>query len=314
MNSIDIETIFTILFVASIMKNVGVVGLGNMGMGMAKNLLAAGFSVIGYDLRPERGQMLAKLDGVAADSLTDLAGADVVFVMVMTGAQVMRVVAGEGGLKDALSPGATIIISATIQPTEARAVADAIAGSGLNLIDSPVSGGQFGAETGALTMMAAAEKAVFAFNQDVLNAVGGQIFHVGEEAGMGQTVKAALQALIGVSFVGIFESLALGAAAGIKGEILFEVFSSTHVANTPFFKNCAELIMQRKFEDTGSHISTMHKDIGISMGMAREQGLPLFATSAAYELFQAGISRYPEGDNWAIVKLLEEFSGTKVSW
>ena len=85
-------------------------------------------------------------------------------------------------------------------------------------------------------MMVAAAREVFDGNKDVLNAVGEHIFHVGEVIGMGQTVKASLQALIGVSFVGIFESLALGAAAGIKGETLYEVFSSTHVANTPFFK------------------------------------------------------------------------------
>ncbi len=296
------------------MKKTAVVGLGNMGMGMAKNLLAAGFSVSGFDLRRERGRMLAEQGGVAAQSLADLASADVVFVMVMSGAQVMDVVAGEGGLKDCLRAGATIIVSATIQPDEARAVEAAIAGSGLNLIDSPVSGGQFGAEAGALTMMAAAKAEVFRANQDVLNAVGEQIFHVGEEIGMGQTVKASLQALIGVVFAGIFESLALGAAAGVKGETLYEVFSSTHVANTPFFKSCASNILDRKFEDTGSHISTMFKDIGISMALARENSLPLFATSAANELFQAGISRFPEGDNWAIVQLLEEFSGTEVQW
>jgi len=296
------------------MKNVAVVGMGNMGLGMAKNLLAAGFHVTGFDLRPERGQLLEDLGGKPAASLADLAEADAVFVMVMTGAQVMDVVAGAGGLTQCLSAGATIIVSATIQPAEMRAVAEALTGTGLHLIDSPVSGGQFGAEAGTLTMMVAAEAAVFADNQDALRAVGKDVFHVGEEAGMGQTVKAALQALIGVSFVGIFESLALGAAAGIKGETLFEVFSSTHVANTPFFKNCAQLIMERKFEDTGSHIATMHKDLGISMALAHEKGMALFATSAAFELFQAGISRFPEGDNWAIVKLLEEFSGTEVQW
>ena len=293
------------------MKNIGIVGLGNMGMGMAKNLLAAGFRAAGHDLRPERGQMLEAQGGVAASSLADLADAEAVFVMVMTGAQVMDVV---GSLKYALSPGATIIVSATIQPAEMRAVAELVAGTGLHIIDSPVSGGQFGAEAGSLTMMAAAEKAVFDDNLAVMQAVGKDIFHVGEEIGMGQTVKAALQALIGVTFVGIFESLALGAAAGVSGETLYQVFSSAHVANTPFFKNCARHIMEREFEDTGSHISTMVKDVGISMTLARETGLPLFATSAAYELFQAGISRFPEGDNWAIVKLLEEFSGVEIQW
>ena len=189
-----------------------------------------------------------------------------------------------------------------------------IQGTGLRLIDSPVSGGQFGAEAGTLTMMVAADWAAFADNRDVLNAVGEKIFHVGEEIGMGQTVKAALQALIGVSFVGIFEALALGAKAGIKGETLYEVFSSTHVANTPFFKDCAKKIMDRQFEDGGSHIATMVKDLGISMALARDSGMPLFATSSAYELFQAGISLYPEGDNWAIVKFLEQFSGAEVRW
>ena len=296
------------------MKTAAVVGLGNMGMGMARNLLAAGFDVIGYDLRPERGQMLAERGGAAADSLSDLAPADTVFVMVMTGAQVMDVVAGEGGLMRCLSEGATIVVTATIEPAEVRAVEAALAGSGLNLIDSPVSGGQPGAEAGTLTLMAAADADVFAANQDALKAVGEQIFHVGESIGMGQTVKAALQAYIGVTFAGIFESLALGAAAGIKGETLYQVFSSTHAGNTPFFKNCAELIMARKFEDTGSHIATMAKDLGISMALARENGLPVFSTSAANELFRAGISRFPEGDNWAIVKLLEEFSGVEVAW
>lgn len=293
------------------MKSAAVIGLGNMGLGMAKNLLQAGFAVRGYDLRPERGQLLAGLGGTSVESPSDLAGADVVFVMVMSGAQVLHVVAA---LKDTLTAGATIIVTATIEPAEMRAVESAIAGTGLQLIDCPVSGGQFGAEAGTLTMMAAAVKAVFNDSQDVLKAVGGQIFHVGEVIGMGQTVKASLQALIGVSFVGIFESLALGAKAGIKGETLYEVFSSTHVANTPFFKNCAKLIMERQFEDTGSHIATMYKDLGISMALARENGLPLFATSTAYELFQAGISLYPQGDNWAIVNFLEQFSGIEVQW
>ena len=293
------------------MKQVAVVGLGNMGFGMAKNLLAAGFPVTGYDLRPERGAMLAGLGGACANNLSELADANVVFVMVMSGAQALDVVTD---LRSTLRSGATIIVTATVAPAEVRALADVLGETGLKLIDSPVSGGQPGAEAGTLTMMVAATRATFLDNRDVLNAVGEHIFHVGEEIGMGQTVKAALQALIGVSFVGIFEALALGAKAGIKGETLYEVFSSTHVANTPFFKNCAKQIMERQFENGGSHIATMYKDLGISMALARENGMPLFATSSAYELFQAGFSLYPGGDNWAIVKCLEQFSGAEVRW
>lgn len=293
------------------MKTTAVVGLGNMGIGMAKNLLEAGFQVIGYDLRADRLESLSAMGGAPAGGLADLSAADVVFVMVMNGAQVQDVV---GNLKAILNDGATIIVTATIAPAEMRVVDAALAGCKLNLIDSPVSGGKFGADAGTLTLMVAASNEVFAANQDVLKAVGEQIFHVGASPGMGQTVKASLQALIGVTFVGIFESLAMGAKAGIKGETLYDVFASTHVGNTPFFKNCAKLIMDRRFEDTGSRIDTMYKDLGISMTIARENGMPLFATSTAYELFQAGISLYPEGDNWSIVKLLEQISGTEVHW
>ena len=293
------------------MKTTAVVGLGNMGIGMAKNLLQAGFPVIGYDIRADRLDRLTEMGGTPARGMKDLAGADVVFVMVLNGKQALDVVRE---LMADLRDGATIIVTATIAPAEMRGVAEALAGSKLNLIDSPVSGGKFGAEAGTLTMMVAAADEVFAANQDVLNAVGEQIFHVGASIGMGQTVKASLQALIGVTFVGIFESLALGAKAGIKGETLYEVFGSTHVGNTPFFKNCAKLIMDRQFEDTGSHIGTMYKDLGISMALAHENGMSLFATSTAYELFQAGISLYPDGDNWSLVKFLEQISGTEVHW
>ena len=297
------------------MKHVGVVGLGNMGMGMAKNLIQAGFPVTGFDLRAERVGILAQLGGRPADSLSALAEvAELVIVMVLNGRQVLEVVAGDEGLMHSLRPGATVIVTATIEPAEMREVAAAVADRNINLMDSPVSGGKAGADNGSLTMMVAASPAVFDANRDVLDAVGGQIFHVGESVGMGQTVKASLQAFIGVTFVGIFESLALGAKAGIKGEILYEVFASTHIGNTPFFKNCAKLIMERQFKDTGSHIGTMYKDLGITMAMAHENGMSLFATSTAYELFQAGISLFPEEDNWAIVKFLEQISNTEVTW
>ena len=215
------------------MKTTAVVGLGNMGIGMAKNLLQAGFPVIGYDIRADRLDCLTEMGGTPARGMKDLAGADVVFVMVLNGKQALDVVRE---LMADLRDGATIIVTATIAPAEMRGVAEALAGSKLNLIDSPVSGGKFGAEAGTLTMMVAAADEVFAANQDVLNAVGEQIFHVGASIGLGQTVKASLQALIGVTFVGIFESLALGAKAGVKGETLYEVFGSTHLGNTPFFQ------------------------------------------------------------------------------
>ncbi len=295
-------------------KTVGFVGLGDMGMAMAGNLIEAGFPLVGYDLREERLALLEEAGGDRATGCAEVGGkSDAVFVMVLNGEQANQVVSGPGGLLETLKPGATIIVSATISPAEVREVAAAADAKGVHLIDTPVSGGLGGAEAGTLTLMAAGKAAVLDDNRPVLEAVSAKIFHVGEEIGAGQTVKGALQALIGTVFAGIFESLVLGAKAGVKGETLYNVIASTGVG-CPLFENCARLIMDRKFEGTGSHIGTMYKDLGLSLGMARENGVPMFATSAAFELFQAGISSFPEGDNWSIVKLLERIAGTEVKW
>ena len=294
------------------MKKVGFVGLGDMGIGMAKNLLKNGFELTGYDLREERLKMLSQLGGKPVAGSREVAeNSEAVFVMVLNGDQVKDVIFGEQGLVEGLKPDSTIIVSATIKPSEVRELEKPVAERGINLIDTPVSGGKSGAEEGTLTMMTAAKKEVFDNCKPLLDAVGQNIFHVGEEIGMGQTVKAALQALIGASFTAIFESLVLGVKAGVKAETLYEVFSSSGVGS-PLFRNAAKLIMEREFKGTGSQITTMYKDIGISMDMAKENGVAMFTASAAYELFRAGMSLFPDEDNWSIVKLLEQIAGVEV--
>lgn len=294
------------------MKNVGIVGLGDMGIGLSANLINAGFALTGFDLRDDRLKMLADLGGTPAASVAELAQkCDTVFVMVLNGSQVQSVVLGEGGLAGSMSAGNCIIVSATIKPSEITVLVPTLKEKGITLIDSPVSGGKGGADNGTLTLMVAAAKNDFDAYHDVFEAIGQDIYHVGTEAGQGQTVKGALQALIGSTFAAIFEAMVLGTKAGADPRTMYEVFS-TSSAGSKLLKNCGELILQRKFEKTGSHIGTMYKDIGISMSMARENGCAMFTTAAAYELFQSGMSLFPEGDNWAIVKFLEQIAGTEV--
>jgi putative dehydrogenase len=296
------------------MKKIGFVGLGDMGIGLTTNLLKNKYEVTGFDVRQERVKKLVELGGKPAANCREVAeNSDTVFVMVLNGQQVQvkEVILGENGLLEGLKPGSTIIVTATINPSEIKELIKPLSDKGINLIDSPVSGGKSGADSGTLTMMTAATKEVFDDCKPILEAVGQNIFHVGEEIGLGQTVKASLQALIGASFTAIFESLVLGVKSGVKAETLYEVFGSSGVSS-PLFKNCAKLIMERKFRGTGSHIGTMYKDLGISMNMAKENGVAMFTASSAHELFRAGMSLYPEDDNWAIIKLLEQIAGTEV--
>ena len=293
------------------MEKIGIIGLGNMGMGIAKNLIKGGYATTGYDLRKECLDELVSQGGEEAESVSQIGKlCDVVFVMVMNGNQVKEVVTQ---LSPGLNGRGTIIITATITPEEVREAYNIAKESNIRMVDSPVSGGLDGAHEGTLTLMTSADDKTFSDCHDILDSISKDIFHVGKNIGDGQTVKASLQSFIGSTFAAIFESLVLGSKAGIDGKTLYDVFSSSGVSS-PLFKNCAKLIMDRKFENTGSHISTMYKDLGITMDMAKKNGVPMFTTGAAFELFQAGISMYPEGDNWSIVKVLEKMADTKVEW
>ena len=294
------------------MKRVGVVGLGDMGSGLAKNLIKNGFATIGLDLSPARMAAFVEMGGKPAASVAELGAAiDAVFVMVMNGGQAKAVILGADGLVSHMSQGGAIILTATIKPSEAREIGEALKGSGIELIDSPVSGGFPGAQGGTLTMMAAGKAEVLDEFKPVMEAVSKTIHRVGERAGDGQVMKSCLQSLIGSIFGATFEAAALAAKAGVSGQKLYDVFSTSGagcgVANTALAN-----IIDRKFEGTGSGIGTMHKDLTISLGMAEELGVPMFMASTAMQIFHQGKTKYPQGDNWVCTRVMEEIVGAEL--
>lgn len=295
------------------MKTVGVIGLGNMGSGLARNLLKNGFTVQGFDI--DKG----KLDTLAGEGMTSCGspaeagqGADAVYVMVMNGADAEKVIFSESdGLVTTMQPGTVIIFTATILTGQLLALHERLKGTGIEMIDSPVSGGFPGAQSGTLTMMAAADPDLLDRCQPVMEAVSATIHRVGTEVGEGQTVKAVLQSLIGGIFTATFEAAALAAKCGIPGEVIHKVVS-TSSAGCGAASNALEKVIDRQFTDTGSHIATMYKDMTIAMDLARANGVPLHTAAAATQLFQAGITRYPEGDNWIVTKLVEDIVGAEL--
>ncbi|WP_299783618.1 NAD(P)-dependent oxidoreductase [uncultured Roseobacter sp.] len=294
------------------MKTTGVIGIGDMGSGLAKNLLKNGFSVTGIDPVKDRMNAFTDMGGVAATSVAEVArAAEAVFVMVMSGDQAKSVILGADGLAAHLKPGSAILLSATIKPHEAREIGQEMSGSDVHLIDTPVSGGFPGAQGGTLTMMAAAPDAVLDEFAPVMQAVSANIHRVGTRPGEGQTVKACLQSLIGAQFAATFEAAALAAKAGVPGQVLLDVFS-TSSAGCGVVNNALEKIIDRQFEGTGSHINTMHKDLTISMGLGEELGVPLHTASAAMQIFHAGRTRYPDGDNWVCTRVIEEIVGAEL--
>ena len=290
----------------------GVIGLGDMGSGLAKNLIANGFETSGFDVSDARMAQFAGLGGV---SCADAGGvgrhADIVFVMVMNGDQAKQVILGDDGLVAHMAEGGIIILTATIRPSEAREIGEALGDTGIRMIDSPVSGGFPGAQNGTLTMMAAAPEDLMAAARPIMEAVSGTIHHVGKGPGEGQVMKSCLQSIIGSIFSATFEAAALAARAGVSGQALFDVVT-TSGAGCGITKTALENIIDRKFEGTGSGIGTMHKDLTISLDMAEELGVPLFTASTAMQIFHQGKTKYPHGDNWICTRIIEDIVGAQL--
>ncbi|MEM6986269.1 MAG: NAD(P)-dependent oxidoreductase [Pseudomonadota bacterium] len=294
------------------MHRVGVIGLGDMGSGLAKNLIQNGFITAGLDLDPARISAFEALGGTVVDSAAALGKqCDAVFVMVMNGDQAKSVILGEDGLISHMPSGGAVLLTATIKPHEAEEIGAAMADSGIHLIDSPVSGGFPGAQNGTLTMMASAPDAVLDEFAPVMEAVSANIHRVDTRPGMGQTVKACLQSLIGSIFSATFEASVLAAKAGVSGEALLKVVS-TSSAGCGCGNTALENIIDRKFEKTGSHINTMHKDLTISLDMAERLGVPLHTASSAMQLFHAGKTKYPDGDNQVVTRVIEDIVGAEL--
>jgi L-threonate 2-dehydrogenase len=170
-------------------KEVGFIGLGAMGLPMAVRLVAAGFSVRGFDLKAAALDALAQARGSRAESAAEAArDADALVLMVVNAGQARAVLFDAGALA-ALKSSAVVILMATCAPADAAKIGEEVEAAGRRFVDAPVSGGVVGATGGTLTIMAAARNDVFAAARPLLAALGDKLFHVGERPGQGAMVK-----------------------------------------------------------------------------------------------------------------------------
>ena len=293
------------------MAQLGLIGVGDMGLEMGRNLLSAGHDLWAYDVREEPLKELEKAGANLATSPREVASnSNSAFVMVLTGLQAREAIAGPDGLLEGFATDSTIICTATIgQPTMVE-IASLATEKGVHVIDSPVSGSTPRAKAGTLTMMPSGPRDVFVRCLPILEVVGKDIIYIGDEPGMGQTAKTALQVLVGATFAGVCEALVLGVKAGIDAESLADVFCPS-IAGSLVVELVTENVMKRNFT-AGSKIATTYKDLEIANELAKKLGVPMFVTGAVHELFQAGITMNPDEDNHTIIKILEHVAGVEV--
>jgi 3-hydroxyisobutyrate dehydrogenase len=209
------------------MARIAFIGLGNMGLPMARNLVKAGHEVFGADL------MQAHLDAAAADGITPIADpaavlpqVEAVVTMLPAGKQVQGVYLGESGLIARLAAGTLFIDSSTIDVESARSVASAATDAGHAMVDAPVSGGTGGATAGTLTFMVGGETSAFERALPLLSCMGKTIVHAGG-AGTGQAAKICNNMVLGISMIAVSEAFALADKLGLERQKLFDISSKS---------------------------------------------------------------------------------------
>lgn len=293
------------------MSGTALIGLGNMGRGMARNIMAAGVALRGSDLSDAARDGFAADGGAAFGTAQEAAtGCDLVIVMVQNAAQA-RAVLFDAGVAGAMRQGGTVMLCSTVAPSEARALAADLDAAGLLTLDAPVSGGQKGAEAGTLTVMASGPEAAFARAQIVLDAIGGKVLRLGDEAGIGATYKVVHQLAAGVHLAAAAELMALGVSAGCDAETLFDIVTSS-AGQSWMLEDRGPRMMQADPQAT-STVDIFVKDVGLVLQTGREVGLPLPLSSAAFQMFQtAAAMGLGTKDDSKVVAAYEALSGKPV--
>jgi 3-hydroxyisobutyrate dehydrogenase len=209
------------------MARIGFIGLGNMGLPMAQNLIKAGHQLEGVDVNPAAVEKLKAAGGIGVEiAAVAAARADVVITMLPSGKEVREIYLGAGGIIESTNEGTLLIDCSTIDVETARAVAAAAQAKGLMMLDAPVSGGVSGATAGSLTFMVGGSAQAFTRAQSILEKMGKTIVHAGG-AGNGQAAKICNNMILGVSMIAVSEAFVLAEKLGLEHQKLFDIASKS---------------------------------------------------------------------------------------
>ena len=263
-------------------KSVGVVGLGAMGRGVAANLLKKGFSVVGRDTNPEALVWLESMGGVAGADAASIANAcDVVVSFVVNDKQTEDVLFGKDGLAATLKPGTVFIACSTMSPKYVSHLAERLEKMQIHLIDSPVTGGQVGANNGTLTVMVAGAPDIFERVRPVLSTFGGKLFYLGKEQGKGSQMKVINQLLCGVHIAAAAEALAMAKLSGLPLDTTLEILKSGSASSWMLGDRGPRMVAE-SFDQVTSAVDIFVKDMSLVLDSAREH---TFAAPMAHAAF-----------------------------
>ncbi|MGQ8816563.1 L-threonate dehydrogenase [Serratia sp. NA_13] len=281
-----------------------IVGLGSMGMGAAKSCINAGLTTYGVDLNPQALTTLQQAGAKQAATCADdfAAELDALLLLVVNAAQVKQILFGDNGLAAKLKPNTPVMVSSTISAADAKQIEQQLLALGLNMLDAPVSGGAAKAAEGQMTVMASGAASTFRQLQPVLDAIAGKVYRIGEEIGLGATVKIIHQLLAGVHIAAGAEAMALAARTGIPLDVMYDVV--THAAgNSWMFENRMSHVVDGDYTPK-SAVDIFVKDLGLVADTAKALHFPLPLASTAFNMFTAASNAgFGKEDDSAVIKI-----------
>lgn len=284
------------------MNKIGMVGLGVMGHGIARNIMNGGFDMVLYDLRPEAFADLVEDGAQAAESLAQLGEmTDTVLMIVNSYTHCCNVMSG---LLETMR-GGTVINMSTIAVDDAKKLAEMAAEKGVRMMDCPVSGGTAGAKAGTLTVMAGGSDDLFEKYKPLFESFGKNVIHVGKEIGHGQAIKAVNQLLVGVHMCATAEAFTMARKCGLDLKLVYDTIC-TSAGSSRIFESRGQFLIDRDFS-TRSTLQIQLKDTDIACRAADAVGAPMLLGNTARELFKLAVKKYPPNDDsLEVVRIYEE--------
>ena len=283
--------------------NVGLIGLGAMGRGMAQSLRRKGFVPRVFDVRAEAVQEFVALGGTGCASAAELAGgSDVVISVVVNAAQTEAVLFGERGAAQAMRRGSVFVMCSTVDPGWSIALEARLEALGIHYLDAPISGGAAKAASGEMTMMTAGRPEAYAICESALAAMSTRVYRLGARAGAGSQVKIINQLLAGVHIAAAAEAMALGLRQGVDAKALYDVI--THSAgNSWMFENRMAHVLAGDYTPL-SAVDIFVKDLGLVLDTAHAARFPLPLAATAHQMFlQASAAGHGREDDAAVIKI-----------
>jgi 3-hydroxyisobutyrate dehydrogenase len=287
---------------------VGFVGLGTMGGAMAANAARAGFEVSAWNRTPGRTGELEDLGVSILQSPSAVAAAsEIVITMVSDTPDVEAVLFGPNGVAEGAKAGTLVVDMSTISPSATRGFAERLAANKVAMVDGPVSGGSEGAKKGTLSIFIGGEAADLERARPVLESLGTTITHVGP-IGAGQAAKAVNQVILAGTYLGVAEGIVLAIKSGLDVEQLVQALSGG-AAQSWVLTNRSGRMLANDYP-LGFKVALHRKDLGIALGLARENGASL-PVSALCEAIEAGLigQGHADDDMSAVARSIRALSG-----